>query len=67
MSRGGAREGAGRPQTDGALRRSQVQVGLTPVLERHVDKEAARTGASKAEVIRQLMMAGLNSIRGSKR
>lgn len=67
MSRGGYREGAGRPQDDKALRRSQVQVGLTPVLAKHVDGEAKRTGASKAEVVRQLMIAGLNSIRGSKR
>jgi hypothetical protein len=66
MSRGGARDGAGRPAVDGALRRSQVQVGLTPVLGKYVDKEAGRTGASKAEVIRQLMLAGIKALRGNR-
>jgi hypothetical protein len=59
MSRGGARDGAGAPRQDNALRRSQVSVGLTPELEQYARQEAARTGKSKVAVLRELMLKGL--------
>lgn len=67
MSRGGKRQGAGRPPAKHALRESQLQVGLTPELEACVDREVAKTGDSRAEVARRLMLAGAGKLRVGKR
>lgn len=59
MSRGGARDGAGRPAVKRSLRSNQLQVGLTPELDKYIDRQVAETGKSRAEVARLLMLAGM--------